>query len=206
MTEPNDDPRVPAEAAQAARPSPAEASGISPPTAGEGARAAIDDPAAVPPGDVPAPGQAESSVEKQDDSPAGAPAESSAPPPVDLPRPFWRAFGHALVHLLAMGSLIFVLVGLAPRIERICDQMGYDDRSALTNFVFDAGYFVRKSWYLTPLLLLFDLGVLLFLRRALNPALARNYSTIVVGIALCLLILFGFGLIKPLAELYKPQY
>ena len=204
MTEPNDVPPDPAEAAEADRrpPTSVEAPGSSSPPAGEGSGTAVDDPAAVLPG-LPAQSQAEPSVATPVDSPAGPPVDPTAPPPVDSARSFWRAFGLALVHLLAMGSLLFVLVGLTPRVERLCDGMQYDDRSALTTFVFDASYFVRKSWFLVPLVLLFDLGVLLFLRRALDPTLARNYTTIVVGIALCVSILLGFGLLDPLTELYK---
>jgi len=194
MTEPNHNQPITAEAAGAV---------ASPPTPAE----AADAPAPASPAD-----SAMSDAGQGADDSQGAAPEATAelsqapdvePPPAAPPRPIWRAFGHALVHLLAVAALLFVLVGLAPRVERICAQMLYDDRSALTNFVFGVGYFVKKNWFLAPLVLLFDLGILWILRRSFDPALARNYTTIVVAISLLLSIVFGYGLIAPLGELLK---
>jgi hypothetical protein len=186
MTEPNNYPPVPAEAAGAVAPPPTtvEAADAAPPASSADSSAASGVAAA-----------AEAAPDANGDLPT---APNAAPA-----RPFWRAFGHALVHLLAMGSLLFVLVGLAPRVERICVQMQYDERTALTNLVFDAGYFVKKNWFLAPLLLLFDLAVLGILRRSGDEGLARNYTTIVVTITLLLSIVLGYGLISPLGDLLK---
>jgi len=197
MISPDDVPSIPAEAAEASGrpPTPAEVTGAAPQPAGEERPSNGERNSADGPSDPPAePSAAPHSGEQ-------APDPAPAPPP----RPFLRALGYGIVHLLAMGSVLFVLVGLAPRVEDICERMRFDDRSALTNFVFDLGYHLRKSWYLVPLLLLFDLGVLLILRRSFDPNLARNYTTLVVALALLASILFGYGLLDPLTALYKRQ-
>jgi hypothetical protein len=197
MTEPNEVPPSPAEAAAAVDrpPTPAEAAGA-PPPADQTPTVPVDESAA----DSTADERAEVMADSPDDSAAETPAASRPP------RPFWRAVGHTLAHLLSMAAVVFVLVGLAPRVEALCERMQYDDRWALTTFVFDAGYFVRKSWYLLPLLLLFDLGLLMFLRRAFDPKLARHYTTIVVGVSLLLTVILGYGLIDPLTVLYKRHF
>jgi hypothetical protein len=193
MSDARDVPPVPADGAENVSPPPTPAVASSPaPVAADG-RPASEAPGADTLGSAPATLLADTSGgEATPGTPAAAP-----------PRPVRQALGYGLIHLLAMGAVLFVLVGLAPRVEDMCERLQFDERTALTEFVFDTGYFVRRNWFLAPLLLLFDLGILMILRRSFDPSLARNYTTLVVAGALLLSLLFGYGMLEALTALHK---